>query len=145
MVVISIVLLLLLPASYALADGGHANKVSEDAEMFMNEEQGEGVSHEGHTMTPEEHSEMMDMTDMTDDSMHNDSDHGSSGDDVSGHNDTNAEGSHGHGGEVIEETPPNYTVLSVFGFINLSFLAAGLWNKKLRKKVKLDVDAGKKH
>lgn len=140
--IISLVLLLLLPASYALADEGHSNKVSEDVEMFMNEEQGEGVSHEGHTMTPEEHSEMMDMTDG---SVHNESDHGSSGEEVSEHNDTNAEGSHGHGGKVIEETPPNYTVLSVFGVINLSFLAAGLWNKRLRKKVKLNVDAGKRH
>ncbi|MBB6444397.1 hypothetical protein [Bacillus benzoevorans] len=142
MVVISIVFLLSLPASFALADEGHSNSVSEDVEMFMSEEQGEGVSHGGHTMTPEEHSQM---TDMTDGSAHNQSEHDSSGDDVSGHNDANAEGSHGHGGEVIEETPPNYTVLSVFGVINLSFLAAGLWNKRLRKKVKLDVDAGKKN
>ena len=60
------------------------------------------------------------------------------------HNETSTEGGHGHGGEVIEETPPNYTVLSVFGAINLSFLVVGLWNKRIRKKVELDVNAGKK-
>ena len=81
MKVIFIMSLLLLPSSFVFADEGHSdtNNLSDDMEMFMNGEESEGSSHEGHTMTPEEHSNM---TNETDSSTHNESsteeDHSSS-------------------------------------------------------------------
>jgi len=110
--------LLLLPVSFAQADEGHShsNNLSEDIKMFMNDEQSVGGSHEGHSMTSEEE-----------------------GNNSSTHDESSNGGGHGHGGEVIE-TPPNYKVLSVFGAINLSFIVIGLWNKRWRRKVELNVN-----
>ncbi|RTR28142.1 hypothetical protein EKG37_17730 [Robertmurraya yapensis] len=110
--------LLLYPASYALADEGHDDikEITEDIEMFKDGEVSGDGTHNEHNMTSDEHSDM-------------------NGTESSEHNDATSEGGHGHGTEVIVETPPNYTVLSIFGAINLSFLAFGLWNKRIRKRV----------
>ncbi|WP_141432569.1 hypothetical protein [Bacillus sp. 03113] len=117
-----IISLLLLPSSIVSADEGHSNKtdVSKDMEMFMNGEHNDGNSHEGHSMNSggQEHS----------------TNESGSGEEVG----------HSHSKQNIKETPPNYKALSVFGAINLLFLVIGFWNKKLRKKVKLDVNTGQK-
>ncbi|MFT8321127.1 MAG: hypothetical protein ABF649_09490 [Bacillus sp. (in: firmicutes)] len=118
--------LLLLPSSIALADEGNANKTnsSNDMEMFMNE----GSSHEGHTMNSEEQGNTTNETGST---AHNESGAGK-------------EGGHNHSEQDIKETPPNYKVLSVFGAINLLFLVIGFWNKRIRKRGKIDVTTGQK-
>lgn len=124
--IVAILGLLLFPASYAFADEGHSheNNLSEDIELFMNGEESTNNGHDAHNMSPEEHSNMTET-------------------ESSGHNDSGAEGGHGHGTEVFVETPPNYTILSVFGAINLSFLVVGLVNKRFRKRVEINGNAGK--
>ncbi len=108
--------LLLLPGSIVLADEGTVDKTdsSKDMEMFMN------GSHEGHMMNNK-----------TGNSAHNESS-------------TDEEGGHNHSEQNLKETPPNYNVLSVFGAINLVFLVIGFWNKRIRKRGKIDVNTGQK-
>ncbi|WP_142382821.1 hypothetical protein [Bacillus canaveralius] len=129
--------LLLFPISFALADAGHTGEKSiiEDTEAFRNGNQGLDGEHSGHSNqnVHEQHNGKADHeaehTDPVDDS---------------GETVHSEEGTHGHADETVIETPPNYKVLGTFGAINFSFLIAGLWNKRLRKKVQPHVDARKK-
>jgi hypothetical protein len=116
-------ILLLVPSSIALADEGHSHSknLSDDIQSFKDGEESED-SPDDHNMSPDEHNNMTET-------------------ESSDHVESNAEGRHGHGTEVYVETPPNFTVLSIFGAINLSFLVIGLWNKRIRKKVEIDGNA----
>lgn len=122
-IVIIMAILFLVPSSITSADEGHShsNDLSDDIELFKGGVESED-SHDEHNMSPEEHKNMTET-------------------ESSGHDESSAEGGHGHGNKVYVETPPNYTVLSVFGVINFSFLVIGLWNKKIRRKVETDGNA----
>ncbi|PLR75573.1 hypothetical protein CU633_20245 [Bacillus sp. V3-13] len=129
--------LLLFPISFTLADAGHMdeNSITEDTEVFRNgvqAPQGEHPEHSNQNLH-EQHNGNAD----------HEAEHTDPADD-SGETVHSEEGTHGHADETVIETPPNYKVLGTFGAINFSFLIAGLWNKRLRKKVQPHVDARKK-
>lgn len=77
-----------------------------------------------------------------DDSPHSEMNHGESHEDQAdihseGHSvDVDSEPQHsGHGEEsIIDETPPNYIVLSTFGLINAGFLGLGIFLKIRKRK-----------
>ncbi|TKC17101.1 hypothetical protein [Robertmurraya kyonggiensis] len=107
-----LIILFVFPQT-SVADEGHSHsdELSEDIEGFLNGKESEHEDHGDMSHTEDEtvsHDEYGTTT-------HEDSSESSQG--------------HGHGGPVVE-TRPNYTILSVFGLINLAFISIGLWNKK---------------
>lgn len=116
-------ILLLAPVSNVFADEGHSHSkdLYDDIQSFKGGERNIEGHHDEHNMSREEHNSMT----------------GAESSDQDNFN-SSAEGGHSHGTQVYVETPPNYTVLSVFGAVNLSFLVLGLWNSRIRKKVNTD-------
>lgn len=123
----------LLVTNTALADGqnhsgGHSGsshvsteKKSMDVSNSINSTDSHAEGPQSHNMTGEGH-ENMDMDMGSTSEGHVGEEHGTEGE------------SQGHGHGEVPETPPNVTVLSIFGGINLAFLLFGAWNKWVRKK-----------